>query len=195
MTWPTRNPCRSKNAASNWPPGARTSAAPAPAKPRSFPSTANCSRSSSGISLPFEFFDELIKGVEMDLDIKRYADYAELELYCYRVASVVGLVEHRDFRLSESGLPRLRDSPRQGAATDQYFARRAHRRRARPDLSAALRTGTLQGDARGNSAASNIRPRFRDLAGSVARARAAFLPAGPRHAAARRTAAPWSPPN
>jgi len=40
--------------------------------------------------LPFGLFDELIRGVEMDLDIKRYETYAELELYCYRVASVVG---------------------------------------------------------------------------------------------------------
>jgi phytoene synthase len=40
----------------------------------------------------FELFDELLKGVEMDLDIKRYADYSELEQYCYRVASVVGLL-------------------------------------------------------------------------------------------------------
>ena len=42
--------------------------------------------------LPFEHFDELIRGVEMDLDINRYGDYAQLELYCYRVASVVGLL-------------------------------------------------------------------------------------------------------
>jgi phytoene synthase len=42
--------------------------------------------------LRFELFDELIKGVEMDLDIKRYAGYPELEQYCYRVASVVGLL-------------------------------------------------------------------------------------------------------
>lgn len=42
--------------------------------------------------LQYELFDELIKGVEMDLDIKRYPDYAELEQYCYRVASVVGLL-------------------------------------------------------------------------------------------------------
>lgn len=42
--------------------------------------------------LRFELFDELLKGVEMDLDIKRYQDYAELEQYCYRVASVVGLL-------------------------------------------------------------------------------------------------------
>jgi phytoene synthase len=42
--------------------------------------------------LPFELFDDLLKGVGMDLDIKRYDDYAQLELYCYRVASVVGLL-------------------------------------------------------------------------------------------------------
>src|SRR5216117_3906263 len=28
----------------------------------------------------------------MDLDIKRYDDYGQLDLYCYRVASVVGLL-------------------------------------------------------------------------------------------------------
>jgi phytoene synthase len=42
--------------------------------------------------LPFELFDELIKGCEMDFDIKRYENYEQLELYCYRVASAVGLL-------------------------------------------------------------------------------------------------------
>jgi phytoene synthase len=42
--------------------------------------------------LPFALFDELIKGCEMDLDTKRYENYEQLELYCYRVASVVGLL-------------------------------------------------------------------------------------------------------
>jgi len=42
--------------------------------------------------LPFELFDELIRGVEMDLDINRYETYEQLEQYCYRVASVVGLL-------------------------------------------------------------------------------------------------------
>jgi phytoene synthase len=42
--------------------------------------------------LPFEYFDALLQGVEMDLDIKRYDDYEQLDLYCYRVASVVGLL-------------------------------------------------------------------------------------------------------
>src|SRR5271157_5795584 len=37
--------------------------------------------------LPFHYFDELLHGVEMDLDIKRYETYDQLELYCYRVAS------------------------------------------------------------------------------------------------------------
>lgn len=42
--------------------------------------------------LPFALFDELIKGCEMDLEKLRYENYDELELYCHRVASVVGLL-------------------------------------------------------------------------------------------------------
>jgi phytoene synthase len=42
--------------------------------------------------LPFAHFDELIRGVEMDLDIKRYQTFDDLEQYCFRVASVVGLL-------------------------------------------------------------------------------------------------------
>ncbi|MGC9940780.1 MAG: presqualene diphosphate synthase HpnD [Verrucomicrobiota bacterium] len=42
--------------------------------------------------LRFELFDELIKGCEMDLETLRYENFEELELYCYRVASVVGLL-------------------------------------------------------------------------------------------------------
>src|SRR6266404_2320160 len=42
--------------------------------------------------LPVRYFEELLDGVEMDFDVKRYDDYEPLELYCYRVASVVGLL-------------------------------------------------------------------------------------------------------
>jgi len=42
--------------------------------------------------LPFQLFDELIKGCEMDLDTLRYENYESLDLYCYRVASAVGLL-------------------------------------------------------------------------------------------------------
>jgi phytoene synthase len=52
--------------------------------------------------LPFEHFDALLQGVEMDLDQNRYEDYRQLELYCYRVASVVGLLSIEIFRYSNS---------------------------------------------------------------------------------------------
>lgn len=42
--------------------------------------------------IPYFLFDELLKGVRMDLEIKRYNTFEELDLYCYRVASVVGLL-------------------------------------------------------------------------------------------------------
>jgi phytoene synthase len=37
-------------------------------------------------------FDEIIDGMEMDLDHGRYADFAALQVYCHRVAGVVGLL-------------------------------------------------------------------------------------------------------
>ena len=43
-------------------------------------------------SLAPEMLEEIIAGVEMDLSIKRYVTFEELRLYCYRVASAVGLV-------------------------------------------------------------------------------------------------------
>jgi phytoene synthase len=39
-----------------------------------------------------EMFDEIIAGVEMDLRAVRYPTFDDLRLYCYRVASAVGLV-------------------------------------------------------------------------------------------------------
>jgi phytoene synthase len=47
--------------------------------------------------LPLEYFEALLQGVEMDLDIRRYENYEQLELYCYRVASVVGLLSIKIF--------------------------------------------------------------------------------------------------
>jgi phytoene synthase len=47
--------------------------------------------------LSFELFDELIQGCEMDLDTKAYDNYEHLELYCHRVASVVGLLSIKIF--------------------------------------------------------------------------------------------------
>ena len=42
--------------------------------------------------LPQEQLNEIIDGMEMDLGTVRYPDFKSLHLYCYRVASVVGLL-------------------------------------------------------------------------------------------------------
>jgi phytoene synthase len=42
--------------------------------------------------IPEQLIQELISGVEMDLTINRYATFSDLYPYCYRVASVVGLI-------------------------------------------------------------------------------------------------------
>ncbi len=42
-------------------------------------------------SLSLDMLEEIIIGVEMDLSISRYATFGELRVYCYRVASAVGL--------------------------------------------------------------------------------------------------------
>jgi len=54
-------------------------------------------------NLPFQLFDELLQGVEMDLDTQRYETYEQLELYCYRVASVVGLLSINIFGYQNPG--------------------------------------------------------------------------------------------
>ena len=52
-------------------------------------------------SLPQEQLAEIIDGMEMDLDTTRYADFKALHLYCYRVASVVGLLAAEIFGYSD----------------------------------------------------------------------------------------------
>ncbi|MDD2884676.1 MAG: presqualene diphosphate synthase HpnD [Dechloromonas sp.] len=49
-------------------------------------------RVTRNISLPREQLLEIIDGMEMDLQQSRYLDFKGLSLYCYRVASVVGLL-------------------------------------------------------------------------------------------------------
>ncbi len=46
----------------------------------------------SEVNLPAEQLQEIIDGMEMDLRLARYPDFRTLNLYCYRVASVVGLL-------------------------------------------------------------------------------------------------------
>lgn len=56
--------------------------------------------------LPQVHFHELLQGVNMDLAVQRYPDFAALEEYCYRVASAVGLLSIEIFGYQD---PRTRD--------------------------------------------------------------------------------------
>ncbi|HSA62551.1 MAG TPA: presqualene diphosphate synthase HpnD [Nitrospiraceae bacterium] len=56
------------------------------------PITVSLAYHAKALSIPKAYFEELIKGVEMDLINPRYVTFDELSLYCYRVASVVGLI-------------------------------------------------------------------------------------------------------
>jgi len=50
--------------------------------------------------IPQHCFDQLLQGIGMDLTIRRYETWEELDLYCYRVASVVGLIMAHIFGVS-----------------------------------------------------------------------------------------------
>ncbi len=43
-------------------------------------------------NIPREWLEEIVEGMEMDLDQQRYEDYKSLLLYCHRAAGVVGQV-------------------------------------------------------------------------------------------------------
>jgi phytoene synthase len=48
-------------------------------------------------NLPLEYFQEIIDGMEMDLDYPTYDSFRDLSLYCYRAAGVVGLMSAEIF--------------------------------------------------------------------------------------------------
>jgi phytoene synthase len=52
----------------------------------------NLARVVSKFRIPIEHFEELLKGMEMDLTKTRYSTFEELEQYCYRAGSTVGLI-------------------------------------------------------------------------------------------------------
>jgi phytoene synthase len=56
------------------------------------PVTISLASHARSLEIPQNLFEELISGVEMDLTRSRYETFEELSLYCYRVASVVGLI-------------------------------------------------------------------------------------------------------
>lgn len=58
----------------------------------SFPVTISLEEHVKTFHIPQHYLQELINGMEMDLTITRYATFQDLYPYCYRVASIVGLI-------------------------------------------------------------------------------------------------------
>lgn len=54
-------------------------------------------------NLAEEYLLEIIDGMEMDLDTHQYSSFTELSLYCYRAASVVGLLSAEIFGYNNRG--------------------------------------------------------------------------------------------
>ena len=54
-------------------------------------------------NLAQEYLLEIIDGMEMDLDIHQYQTFSDLSLYCYRAASVVGLLSAEIFGFNNRG--------------------------------------------------------------------------------------------
>lgn len=48
-----------------------------------------------------DYFQEVVSGVSMDLTKRRYANFEELKSYCYKVASVVGLISIEVFKYND----------------------------------------------------------------------------------------------
>ncbi len=57
-----------------------------------FPLVNRLSQIIKRFNIPLHHFNDLIKGMEMDLVKTRYETFDDLKLYCYRVASTVGLI-------------------------------------------------------------------------------------------------------
>ena len=60
--------------------------------------------------IPREHFDELVAGMEQDLSQTRYATWDELNGYCYRAASVIGLITIEIFGYDRSQWDRVQES-------------------------------------------------------------------------------------
>ena len=57
-----------------------------------YPLINKLSKTIQNFNIPLEPFFDLIKGMEMDLQKKRYLTFNDLQTYCYNVASTVGLM-------------------------------------------------------------------------------------------------------
>ena len=131
----------------------------------------------------------------MDLDIKRYENFEELELYCYRVASVVGLLSIEIFGYQN---PACRDyAVYLGKALQlTNILRDVRTDAARGRIYLPLsRTEKIQRHARPKFCDSKYSDRYSRARRQRRRPREKFLPARAANPARRRPPVRWSPPN
>lgn len=64
----------------------------------------------SRFAIPREPMQDLLDGIEMDLEPRRYSTFPELEAYCRKVASSIGRVSIRIFGCTNSGAERYADA-------------------------------------------------------------------------------------
>ena len=60
--------------------------------PPKYPATISLAAHARKLNIPESYLQELVTGMEMDLMNTRYATFNDLYPYCYRVASIVGLI-------------------------------------------------------------------------------------------------------
>ena len=86
--------CPSRPRGRSSPASARTSPPRCHLSPRPHlpPSSDPSEDAARRFDIPVSYFEEVIDGVESDLTKTRFADFSELRTYCYKVASVVGLI-------------------------------------------------------------------------------------------------------
>ena len=121
------------------------------------------SRSCASSRCRAEHFQTVIDGMAMDLEQTRYVDFAALELYCHRVAGVVGLMSAEIFGYADPRDARLRARPRHRVPAHQHLPRRRRGRAPRPHLPAAGRPRALRRHAVRAAARRSTRDAFRDL--------------------------------
>ena len=79
-----------------------TAAPPDPATPADALALAAFARTVRTCDIPRRYFEDLVIGCRMDQSVTRYADWEELQRYCYHVAGVVGLIMCRIFELRDT---------------------------------------------------------------------------------------------
>ena len=99
--------------------------------------------------------------MEMDLTQTRYLDFKALSLYCYRVASVVGLLAAEIFGFEDRRTQKYAHDLGMAFQLTNIIRDVGEDARARPRVSADRRTAALQGTGRRHPSIPSIRTTLR----------------------------------